>query len=211
MPDASQTDPHLTGLGRLPPGRHGLPRELIHSHQRQRIFAATVAVVARQGLCDAQVSDIHRLAGVSRRTLYEHFDGKLEAFRGVVDFGISELLRAGRKGIAAAESEDDVVRLHAALDAVADHLAEWPELGQVCLRDSFGLEGCDQIVVNGFVDLLREALGVGERPAASELFPPDAIELVAAGASLLFNRRALTGSTKVPPDLAPRLVALLRP
>ena len=64
----------------LPPGRHGLPRSFVASNQRERLLEAVASVTARIGYPDTTVHDIHSAAGVSRKTFYEHFTNKEDAF-----------------------------------------------------------------------------------------------------------------------------------
>lgn len=63
--------------GRLPRGRHGLPRELVERSQRERLLAAVVRVTATKGYESTTVGDILGEAGVGRETFYELFDDKL--------------------------------------------------------------------------------------------------------------------------------------
>lgn len=69
-------DPKNPPLTQLPPGRHGLPRELVRRNQRERLIAGATKAVAERGFAKVTVSDIIRHARVSRRTFYEHFANK---------------------------------------------------------------------------------------------------------------------------------------
>jgi AcrR family transcriptional regulator len=59
---------------RLPPGRHGIPADLVRSHQRQRLVEAAAAALAEQGYGRLTAARITELAGVSSRTFYQHFE-----------------------------------------------------------------------------------------------------------------------------------------
>jgi len=50
------------------------------AHQRRRILAAATEVFGRQGFDRTAVEDIIGPAGVSRRTFYDLFGGKDDAF-----------------------------------------------------------------------------------------------------------------------------------
>ncbi len=52
---------------------------------RARLCEATLRCVARNGLVKTSVSDIAKEAGVTRPTLYKHFDGKNSAFIAAID------------------------------------------------------------------------------------------------------------------------------
>jgi len=60
----------------LPPGRHGLPREFVHSNQRHRLLLGAALAIAERGYNATTVANITKAASVSRRTFYEHFDDK---------------------------------------------------------------------------------------------------------------------------------------
>ena len=60
---------------KLRPGRR-LPAEEVARNQRERLFAAMVAVVAEKGYDGTRVEDLLELSGVSRSAFYEHFSGK---------------------------------------------------------------------------------------------------------------------------------------
>lgn len=87
-PQGAEDDP---ALAQLPVGRHGLPRDFVAENQRTRLLAGTARAVYEKGYEGANIADITRCAAVSRRTFYEHFDGKREAV-------ISLLAKAGEEG-----------------------------------------------------------------------------------------------------------------
>jgi len=59
-------------LSRLPPGRHGLPREFVVHNQRERLIAGLAEAVAEHGYSGTTIAHITAHAAVSRRTFYEH-------------------------------------------------------------------------------------------------------------------------------------------
>ncbi len=59
---------------RLPPGRHGIPADLVRAHQRLRLLEAAAAAVAEQGYGRVTAARVTELAGVSSRTFYQHFE-----------------------------------------------------------------------------------------------------------------------------------------
>src|SRR3954470_13494836 len=60
---------------KLQPGRR-LPPEEVARNQRERLFAALVAIVAEKGYEGTRVADLLELSGVSRSAFYEHFSDK---------------------------------------------------------------------------------------------------------------------------------------
>jgi AcrR family transcriptional regulator len=59
---------------RLPPGRHGIPADLVRAHQRLRLLEAAAAALAEQGYGHITAARVTELAGVSSRTFYQHFE-----------------------------------------------------------------------------------------------------------------------------------------
>jgi len=68
------------GETRLPPGRHGLPREAVAENQRERLLNGVVEAVAEHGYNATTIAAIAKAAKISRRTFYEHFEGKADCF-----------------------------------------------------------------------------------------------------------------------------------
>jgi AcrR family transcriptional regulator len=95
----------------VPTGRHGLPPDVVAEHQRERLLAATIAVVAKRGYGGTTVDHIVKAAKVGYVAFYELFAGKEECF--------------------AAAFERIVADTRAALTESASPELPWPE--QVCL------------------------------------------------------------------------------
>jgi AcrR family transcriptional regulator len=117
-------------LARLPPGRHGLPREFVSRNQRDRLAAGTIAVVAEHGLQKATITQICAAAGVSRRTFYVYFSSKEECFFAACET-IAEHLRIATD--AAAEQAEWTDRVAAKLRITLEFLAANPDLARFAL------------------------------------------------------------------------------
>lgn len=76
----------------LPPGRHRLGRSFVEANQRQRILDAVADVSSLAGYAAMSVEDIISVAGVSRRTFYDTFASKEDAFLAALDAVVGELL-----------------------------------------------------------------------------------------------------------------------
>jgi AcrR family transcriptional regulator len=113
-------------LSRLPPGRHGLPREFVTSNQRHRLAAGIIEAVSEVGYHAATISQIVAAAGVSRRTFYTYFDSKQECYLATYDEICDHLLKATE---AAAPGETEWARgVAAKLAAVLDAFSGGPRL-----------------------------------------------------------------------------------
>jgi AcrR family transcriptional regulator len=99
-------------------------REELRASQRGRLICAVADAVAAKGYANTRVADIIRIAGVSRRTFYEHFDDKEACFLASYDTGARAIFTAM---VDAAEGLD---RWRDVLDAV---LSTWLEFLQADL------------------------------------------------------------------------------
>lgn len=93
------------GLHRLPPGRHGLPREFVVQNQRDRLAAGIIAAVTENGYHEATISQIAAAAGVSRRTFYAYFSSKEEGFLATFDQIVDHMRQAGCEAADAKQGE----------------------------------------------------------------------------------------------------------
>jgi AcrR family transcriptional regulator len=89
----------------LPRGRHAAPREVVAESQRERLLVAMADAVAAKGYANVAVADVIERAGVSRRSFYEHFSNKEEAFLAAYDAGVAGLLDAIGEAEEAAAAE----------------------------------------------------------------------------------------------------------
>jgi AcrR family transcriptional regulator len=119
------------GLRRLPPGRHGLPREFVVRNQRDRLAAGTVAAISEHGYHQTTISQIAAAAGVSRRTFYVYFDDKQDCFLATLD-QVGAYLRGAAEEAAGSE-EDWPRRVAAKLGAALEAFAANPRLAAFAL------------------------------------------------------------------------------
>ncbi len=122
--------------GRLPSGRHDLPRQFIVKNQRERIVDATAAIVAEKGLAGLTIPEIARRANVSHQTFYEMYPTKHDAFLGAQKVGLHQAL-----GIAVqayeAHGDDWPMGVAAGVRALLDYLASEPAHAHLTVVDTF--------------------------------------------------------------------------
>lgn len=194
------------GLPRLPPGRHGLPREFVVKNQRDRLAAGVIQVVAARGYHEATITQIAAAAGVSRRTFYSYFKTKQECFFDtyeiVSDFLFAAMAEAGegeRKWPAQVGAE-----LAVALDVFAAN----PDLVRFTLIAPPAAGGEIAAAYRGFLERLLELLGEG-RPKNVRR-PSEAAEhgLIGGLAALLVDK-VKAGEGPELPALLPDLLELV--
>lgn len=189
----------------LPSGRHGIPRRVILANQRARLLDAVMQVAARDGVQQMRIADVIALAGVSRRTFYDHFANKEDAFLAAYDAVIEALM--SRVGAAFEQGRAWPERVALGLEAFLDHLAEGPEAAHVCIVDvmAAGSSGLDR---------REEAMRRYQRfivPAPSEVdrdlpISELTIETVIGGLYEVIYTRVAEQRTQELPGLLPQLL-----
>jgi AcrR family transcriptional regulator len=184
---------------RLPPGRHGIPADLVRAHQRQRLLEAAAAALAEQGYGRLTAARVTELAGVSSRTFYQHFEDLWACLVAAYEAGAgmlcTEIERAhgARAGVAAA------LGFLAAEPAVARLLSAEPP-PQIA-----ALAGARRDLIERLGAMLRGALD--DLGGAT---PLPGLERRLIGAALaLVSARAASGDPQRLRDLEPELSELL--
>jgi len=121
-------------LARLPPGRHGLPREFVARNQRERLIAGLAEAVAENGYAGTTIAHITRHAAVSRRTFYEHFGSKDECFVAAYDTVMAELRQ--RVDDAFNEEGEWPQAVRAGIAAMLDFLTAEPHLARLSMVEA---------------------------------------------------------------------------
>jgi AcrR family transcriptional regulator len=207
MPDAnSSKGPRL---GQLPPGRHGLSRSFVADNQRGRILMATIDATAAQGYAKMSVEDVVRGAGVSRRTFYELFANKHEAFLAAFDAAAGALLHTVQ---AAADAETTFEgKVIAGFRAFVETLAATPGPARVCIVEALAA-GPDAIerrtqVMAAFSRLIDDNAPM---VAGSHQLPALTAETIVGGVYETIFRRIAAGRVEELPALLPDLIESAR-
>jgi AcrR family transcriptional regulator len=105
----------------LPPGRHGLSPSFVATDQRERMLAACAELITEKGYAATTIDDIVRASRVSRKTFYEHFASKEDAFLAALDAATGRALERVRAAFASTDDWPEQVRrgLRALLEFVA--------------------------------------------------------------------------------------------
>ena len=196
-----------SGKVRLPPGRHGLPRDFVAENQRERLLNGVVEAVAEHGFNETTIGKITDAAKISRRTFYEYFASKEDCFLAAYEM-IDGHVR-GAMLAAATPSEPWPEQVRARLAALLDVLSRDLAVARFFLieplaaggeiaaryRDAMQLlaetirpqsplsemdvEVRDQALMGGIATLIARRLKAGEAGRLGELLP-DLTELALA-------------------------------
>jgi AcrR family transcriptional regulator len=195
----------------LPRRAHDLPRGTVRESQRWRLIEAIAEAVAKHGYASASVADAIAIAGVSRKTFYEHFHDKEDCFLAAFEAISNRLLE--RVAAAGASYPAGPARRRAQLERFLEGLARDPLGARVFLVDATAaspqaLRTCQQIDARfGEVLLGDTANGVGRVAITGGINRAVVAELIARGPAHLpaliddlaaFVERALPKPTRSP-------------
>jgi AcrR family transcriptional regulator len=84
----------------VPLGRHGLAPDVVAAHQRERLFTATVDLVAKRGYRNTSIDHIVKAARVGYVAFYDLFEGKEDCFLAAFDRIVAETAEALSEAVA---------------------------------------------------------------------------------------------------------------
>jgi AcrR family transcriptional regulator len=194
-------------LARLPPGRHGLPREFVVHNQRERLIAGLAEAIAENGYSGTTIAHITRHAAVSRRTFYEHFSSKDECFVAAYDTVMAELRQRVSAAFEGAEDWPHAVK--AGIGAMLEFLAAEPSLARLCMVEALVagpvvVERYDA-AIQSFVPYFQSGRE-GRPPEVLARLSPTTEEALVGGMVSLISRRIIAGKAEELEELLPDLV-----
>jgi AcrR family transcriptional regulator len=194
-----------SGLPRLPPGRHGLPREFVVQNQRDRLAAGIIAAVSEFGYHETTISQIAAAAGVSRRTFYSYFNSKEECYFATFDQIAIHLRDAARD--AATGHEDWPSQVAAKIAAGLEIFSANPQLARFTLavppRAGSGITAHYRRALDAALVELTEGLPEGQAPSAAVQH-----SLIGGSVSLIVQKLEAGEGERIR-DLLPDLVELV--
>jgi AcrR family transcriptional regulator len=174
----------------LPSGRHGLPRRFVIRNQRERLLAATAQAVAAQGYGRTNVADIIAVAGVSRRTFYEHFADKEECFFAAYEAIVLLVFRAVEE--AYSTPDDWPYKVRSGIEALVTFVIEEPEFARMFVLEAPAAGPAARVYRERVMALFGQFLEPGrELPATGVELPQMAIPLLVGGLYEIIYSRLL--------------------
>jgi AcrR family transcriptional regulator len=195
----------------LPSGRHGLPPAFVVANQRDRILDAVMIVVSERGYAAMRIEDVILVAGVSRRTFYDHFANKEEAFLAAYDLVVRQLTAAVGSAFAGGGAWSSQVSR--GLAVFLQLLASEPALARVCIVEV--LAAGPNALARRAASLQRFRVFIApddeERTGSGQVTPLTA-ETVIGGVYEVIYSRVVERRTHELPSLMPELLhAVLLP
>jgi AcrR family transcriptional regulator len=191
--------------GRLPSGRHDLPRQFIVKNQRERIVDATAAIVAEKGLAGLTIPEIARRANVSHQTFYEMYPTKEDAFLGAQKVGLHQALRIAVQAYEA-QGEDWPMGVAAGIRALLDYLASEPAHAHLTVVDTFAAGPLAIEIRDTGLHAFAAYLQPGYHYSSSHSVPGIAPEAIAGGIWQVLHNHIEHERVEDIASLAPQLV-----
>ncbi len=191
--------------GRLPSGRHDLPRQFIVKNQRERIVDATAAIVAEKGLQGLTIPEIARRANVSHQTFYEMYPTKDDAFLGAQKVGLHEALRITVEAYET-QGEDWPMGVAAGIRALLEYLASEPAHAHLTVVDTFAASPLAIEIRDTGMHAFAAYLQPGYHYASSRSVPGIAPEAIAGGIWQVLHNHIEHEHVQDIVELAPQLV-----
>jgi AcrR family transcriptional regulator len=182
-----------------------LPRAFVVENQRERILSAVADVTSVAGYREMTVEDVIVTAGISRRTFYEHFTNKDDAFLAAFDAVLEQLLSTVQEAYEG--EEDGAERLRAGLAAFLDFLAREPAFARMCIVEALaaGSEAVQRR--NTAMATFARIIDKNARASSPPLDPPAlTAETVVGGIYEVIYTRVVRGDIRDLPELLPDLV-----
>jgi len=177
------------------------------ANQRERILSAVGDVASVAGYSDMTVEGVIVTAGVSRRTFYEHFKNKDDAFLAAFHAALEQLFAAVRDAYRREQRAE--ARLSAALAAFLDFFAREPGFARMCIVEALaaGPEAVERR--NAAMATFARVLDENARKLDSPLEPPElTAETIVGGIYEVVYTRVLRGEIRELPALLPDLTYL---
>jgi AcrR family transcriptional regulator len=204
---AVELDGSISGraLDQLPPGQHGLPPGFVARNQRERILAAVARATSAHGYASMSVADVVEEAGVSRRTFYELFDDKDDAFLAAYEEAARRLLARVR---GAAERQTTFpARISAGLRELLEVLAASPDFARMCIVEVLAAGPAAVAVRTQVMGELAEVIDESARSRGNSVPAHGLVgETIVGGIYEGVYRRVAKGETSDLPELLPDLV-----
>jgi AcrR family transcriptional regulator len=188
---------------KLRPGP-GLSRELVAENQRERLFAALVAIVAERGYVATTVGDLLELSGISRSAFYRHFANKQECFLAAFDAIVGKVTADVAEAYAGEAPVEE--RLLATLQAVAAFVISQPAASRLVFVDYFAVGPGAMDRVEDATTALQQLILAGFREAPERAgVPPLVIRGLIGGVRKVAHTRLRRGEEAELPKLMPAI------
>ncbi len=192
---------------RLPPGRHGIPANVVVEHQRRRLLASMAEALAEHGYANVTTTHVSERASVSTSTFYKHFGNLWDCALAAYVAGADRLCETIESACAARDPRQDA--LAAGIEAALAFCAAEPAQAKLlCTRaplEASAIAAARRLLISRLAAMLRR----GRAGEQADLQPPGLDErLIDATLAFVFTRIAAGEANRLA-GLTPELTAIL--
>ena len=176
----------------VPTGRHGLPPDIVAIHQRERILAAMIELVAKRGYRGTSIEHIVKTARVGYPAFYELFEGKEDCFLAAFERILQETEEVLAEAVSSEASWPEQIR--SALSALVEEIAANPARARVALVEvqaaGPAILARYEEAIDSAAPKLREGRALSAKAAALSKTLEEAIS---GGIAWIFHQRLVKG------------------
>ncbi len=194
---------------RLPHGRHGIPRNVVHDHQRVRLLAGMATALAKHGYAGVTTTRVSKCAGISSGTYYKHFGNLWDCLLAAYVTTADRLCR--RVEAACLERDRDTPALRAGVEAALELCAADPASAMLLSTQPPMEAVAVSIARRRLIARLAEMLRAARGPDQASSRPLGLDERMIDAALTFVGARVAAGQADCLPALAPELTAILGP
>jgi len=192
---------------RLPPGRHGIPANLVVEHQRRRLIAAMAEALAEHGYAGVTTTHVSELANVSTSTFYKHFGNLWDCVLAAYVASADRLCEEIDASCATRDPRSDPLAV--GIDAALAFLSSEPDTAQLlCAQaplEASAVAAARRLLISRLAAMLRRDHGPGEVAVR----PPGLDERLIDATLAFVCTRICAGEATRLTDLGPELAAIL--
>ncbi len=187
---------------KLRPGR-GTPREEAEKNQRERLFAAMVATVAKKGYEATTVADLVELSGVSRSAFYKHFEDRQACFLAAVEAMVQPTLR--RLG-GDDSAPPGIERARGAFASLIETIVEQPAAAKMCVVEVYAAGPEGAALVDRTIEAATDvAAALLEQVPERQGMPRELVRSIVGGIQKAIHKRLYRGQEQELLELVPQL------
>lgn len=192
---------------RLPHGRHGIPRRMVHDHQRVRLLSGMATALAKHGYAGVTTTRVSKCAGISSGTYYKHFGNLWDCL--LASYVATADRLCARIEAACAERDPRSTPLEAGVTAALEFCAAEPASALLLTTqpplEASAIVAVRRRLVSRLAEMLHNSRGAGD--AAGR--PPGLDERMIDATLTFVGARATASEAERLTELGPELVAIL--
>jgi AcrR family transcriptional regulator len=184
---------------RMRPGRGNAPEESERS-QRERLFAALVAISSEKGYEATRIADLVQLAGVSRGAFYEHFEDKQACLLAAVDALLEPTIELIER---AEDAPGGEARIRQAVEAFLGLVAAQPSASKMVFIEVYAAGPDGEAEIERMLDTFeRFALAELKQIPDRKGMPPQMVRAMLGGFQKVIQKRLYNDEADVLSRLA---------